>query len=66
MGRRQVRRSLKTRDPARSQAARHRQCRPYKIHRFNHDVPIEETLEALHDVVKEGQGGYIGASSIAA
>lgn len=38
----------------------------YQIHRFDHDVPIEETLEALHDVVKAGKARYIGASSMAA
>lgn len=36
----------------------------YQIHRFDHDVPIEETLEALHDVVKAGKARYIGASSM--
>ncbi len=36
----------------------------YQIHRFDHDVPIEETLEALHDVVKSGKARYIGASSM--
>ena len=36
----------------------------YQIHRFDHDVPIEETLEALHDVVKAGTARYIGASSM--
>lgn len=36
----------------------------YQIHRFDHDVPIEETLEALHDVVKAGKVRYIGASSM--
>ncbi|WP_298687659.1 aldo/keto reductase [uncultured Sphingomonas sp.] len=38
----------------------------YQIHRFDHEVPIEETLEALHDVVKAGKARYIGASSMAA
>jgi len=38
----------------------------YQIHRFDYDVPIEETLEALHDVVKAGKARYIGASSMAA
>jgi aryl-alcohol dehydrogenase-like predicted oxidoreductase len=38
----------------------------YQIHRFDPDVPIEETLEALHDVVKMGKARYIGASSMAA
>ena len=36
----------------------------YQIHRFDYDVPIEETLEALHDVVKAGKALYIGASSM--
>lgn len=36
----------------------------YQIHRFDHDVPIEETLETLHDVVKAGKARYIGASSM--
>ena len=38
----------------------------YQIHRFDHTVPIEETMEALHDVVKAGKARYIGASSMAA
>ncbi|MGI4731916.1 MAG: aldo/keto reductase [Janthinobacterium lividum] len=36
----------------------------YQIHRADPDVPIEETLEALHDVVKAGKARYIGASSM--
>jgi aryl-alcohol dehydrogenase (NADP+) len=36
----------------------------YQIHRWDPDVPIEETLEALHDVVKAGKARYIGASSM--
>jgi 1-deoxyxylulose-5-phosphate synthase len=36
----------------------------YQIHRFDHAVPLEETLEALHDVVKSGKVRYIGASSM--
>ena len=36
----------------------------YQIHRFDHDTPIEETLEALDDVVKAGKALYIGASSM--
>ena len=36
----------------------------YQIHRFDYDVPIEETLEALDDVVKAGKARYIGASSM--
>jgi len=36
----------------------------YQIHRFDHHTPIEETLEALHDVVKAGKARYIGASSM--
>lgn len=36
----------------------------YQIHRWDHETPIEETLEALHDVVKAGKALYIGASSM--
>jgi aryl-alcohol dehydrogenase-like predicted oxidoreductase len=36
----------------------------YQIHRFDPATPIEETLEALHDVVKAGKARYIGASSM--
>jgi aryl-alcohol dehydrogenase-like predicted oxidoreductase len=36
----------------------------YQIHRFDPQTPIEETLEALHDVVKAGKARYIGASSM--
>jgi aryl-alcohol dehydrogenase (NADP+) len=36
----------------------------YQIHRFDYDTPIEETLEALDDVVKSGKALYIGASSM--
>ncbi|OWV71627.1 alcohol dehydrogenase [Rhizobium sp. R634] len=36
----------------------------YQIHRFDYTTPIEETLEALHDVVKSGKARYIGASSM--
>jgi 1-deoxyxylulose-5-phosphate synthase len=36
----------------------------YQIHRWDPQVPIEETLEALHDVVKSGKARYIGASSM--
>jgi aryl-alcohol dehydrogenase-like predicted oxidoreductase len=36
----------------------------YQIHRFDGATPIEETLEALHDVVKAGKARYIGASSM--
>src|SRR5206468_10817056 len=36
----------------------------YQIHRWDPEVPIEETLEALHDVVKSGKARYIGASSM--
>jgi aryl-alcohol dehydrogenase-like predicted oxidoreductase len=36
----------------------------YQIHRWDPTVPIEETLEALHDVVKAGKVRYIGASSM--
>ena len=36
----------------------------YQIHRWDYGTPIEETLEALHDVVKAGKVRYIGASSM--
>src|ERR1700744_573642 len=36
----------------------------YQIHRWDHDTPIEETLEDLHDLVKAGKVRYIGASSM--
>ncbi|MFG1921636.1 aldo/keto reductase [Cryptosporangium sp. NPDC048952] len=36
----------------------------YQIHRFDPQTPIEETAEALHDVVKAGKARYIGASSM--
>ena len=36
----------------------------YQIHRWDHQAPIEETLEALHDVVKSGKVRYLGASSM--
>jgi aryl-alcohol dehydrogenase-like predicted oxidoreductase len=36
----------------------------YQIHRFDYETPIEETLEALNDVVKAGKARYIGASSM--
>jgi aryl-alcohol dehydrogenase-like predicted oxidoreductase len=36
----------------------------YQIHRYDPDTPIEETLEALHDVVKAGKALHIGASSM--
>jgi aryl-alcohol dehydrogenase-like predicted oxidoreductase len=36
----------------------------YQIHRFDSTVPIEETLEALHDVVRAGKVRYLGASSM--
>lgn len=38
----------------------------YQIHRWDANTPIEETMEALHDVVKAGKARYIGASSMAA
>lgn len=38
----------------------------YQIHRWDPDTPIEETMEALHDVVKAGKARYLGASSMAA
>ncbi len=36
----------------------------YQIHRWDYSTPIEETMEALHDVVKAGKARYIGASSM--
>jgi aryl-alcohol dehydrogenase (NADP+) len=36
----------------------------YQIHRFDYNTPIEETLEALNDVVKAGKALYIGASAM--
>jgi aryl-alcohol dehydrogenase-like predicted oxidoreductase len=36
----------------------------YQIHRWDYDTPIEETMEALNDVVKAGKARYIGASSM--
>src|SRR5580658_7251035 len=36
----------------------------YQIHRWDYETPIEETMEALHDVVKAGKVRYIGASSM--
>src|SRR3954470_5728811 len=36
----------------------------YQIHRFDPDTPVEETMEALHDVVKAGKVRYLGASSL--
>jgi 1-deoxyxylulose-5-phosphate synthase len=38
----------------------------YQIHRFDEETPIEETLEALHDVVRAGKARYLGASSMPA
>ena len=38
----------------------------YQIHRFDPETPIEETLAALHDLVKAGKARYIGASSMSA
>ena len=38
----------------------------YQIHRWDETTPIEETMEALHDIVKAGKARYIGASSMAA
>jgi aryl-alcohol dehydrogenase-like predicted oxidoreductase len=38
----------------------------YQIHRFDAETPVEETMEALHDVVKAGKVRYLGASSMAA
>lgn len=36
----------------------------YQIHRWDYNTPIEETMEALHDIVKAGKARYIGASSM--
>ena len=36
----------------------------YQIHRFDPQTPVEETMEALHDVVKAGKARYLGASSM--
>jgi aryl-alcohol dehydrogenase (NADP+) len=36
----------------------------FQIHRWDYETPIEETMEALHDVVKAGKARYIGASSM--
>jgi aryl-alcohol dehydrogenase-like predicted oxidoreductase len=36
----------------------------YQIHRFDPDTPVEETMQALHDVVKAGKARYVGASSM--
>jgi 1-deoxyxylulose-5-phosphate synthase len=36
----------------------------YQIHRFDTNTLVEETMEALHDVVKAGKARYIGASSM--
>ena len=36
----------------------------YQIHRFDYETPIEETLEALNDVVRAGKALYVGASSM--
>ena len=36
----------------------------YQIHRWDYSTPIEETLEAMHDVVKSGKARYVGASSM--
>jgi aryl-alcohol dehydrogenase-like predicted oxidoreductase len=36
----------------------------YQIHRLDPDTPVEETMAVLHDVVKAGKAGYLGASSM--
>jgi aryl-alcohol dehydrogenase-like predicted oxidoreductase len=36
----------------------------YQIHRFDADTPVEETMEALHDIIRAGKVRYIGASSM--
>ncbi|OLF09421.1 alcohol dehydrogenase [Actinophytocola xinjiangensis] len=38
----------------------------YQIHRFDDETPVEETLEALHDVVRAGKARYLGASTMPA
>jgi len=36
----------------------------YMVHAFDHETPIEETMEALHDIVRSGKARYIGASTM--
>ncbi len=36
----------------------------YQIHRWDYETPVEETMEALHDIVKAGKARYLGASSM--
>jgi 1-deoxyxylulose-5-phosphate synthase len=36
----------------------------YQIHRFDHTTPVEETVEALNDIVRAGKARYVGASSM--
>ena len=36
----------------------------YQIHRWDYETPIEETMAALHDIVRSGKARYIGASSM--
>jgi aryl-alcohol dehydrogenase-like predicted oxidoreductase len=36
----------------------------YQIHRLDPDAPVEETMEALHDILKAGKVRYLGASSM--
>lgn len=38
----------------------------YQIHRFDEDTPVEETMAALHDLVRAGKVRYIGAPSMTA
>jgi len=38
----------------------------FQIHRFDDNTPVEETMEALHDIVKSGKARYLGASSMMA
>jgi Predicted oxidoreductases (related to aryl-alcohol dehydrogenases) len=38
----------------------------FQIHRYDHETPVEEVMEALHDIVKSGKARYIGASSMEA
>jgi aryl-alcohol dehydrogenase-like predicted oxidoreductase len=44
--------------------ARHRLRDLYPIHRFDPDTPVEETMEALHQMVKAGKVRYLSASSM--
>jgi aldo/keto reductase family protein len=54
------------RDRCQPHAARYGLCRPLPDPPLDDDTPIEETLEALHDIIKAGKARYIGASSMPA